>query len=159
MEIVSQARDYLKSQGVDQWQNGYPDASVFLSDMEKGNCWVFTCDDEIVGVIAISMGPESCYETMTEGKWLSEGAPYGVIHRSAVRSDFRGSGLASEMFALAEDLCLGMGAASMRVDTHRDNMTMRCFLEKCGYALCGVVYLDSGPEKGKERLAYEKVLK
>lgn len=158
MEIVSQARTFLKSQGVDQWQNGYPDASVFLADMDKGACWVFTCEDEIAGVIAISMGPESCYEDMREGKWLSEGTPYGVVHRTAVREDFRGSSLASEMLELAADLCRGMGAVSMRVDTHRDNLTMRRFLEKCGYVLCGVVYLDSGPEKGRERLAYEKVL-
>ncbi|MDU2111026.1 MAG: hypothetical protein E7E92_00735, partial [Clostridiales bacterium] len=28
MEIVKQAQEYFKSQGIDQWQNGYPNEEV-----------------------------------------------------------------------------------------------------------------------------------
>ena len=36
MEIVKQAQEYFKSQGIDQWQNGYPNEEVINNDIENG---------------------------------------------------------------------------------------------------------------------------
>ena len=33
MEIVKQAQRYLKDQGINQWQNNYPDKETIISSM------------------------------------------------------------------------------------------------------------------------------
>jgi tRNA (guanine-N1)-methyltransferase len=42
LRLAEDARAYLKSQGVDQWQNGYPAAIDILADIEREDGWLFT---------------------------------------------------------------------------------------------------------------------
>lgn len=154
--ILADAKEFLHSAGVNQWQQGYPQVSDFLHDMEEGRSWVFTHAGEVVGVLALSLLPEFCYE-MIRGAWLTEGV-YASLHRVAVRADMRGSGLAEEMFSFAADIALGRGAAGLRVDTHPDNQAMQGLLRKQGFSYCGKVYLEDHVERGAMRLAFEKVL-
>ena len=158
MEIVGDAQAFLRSCGVDQWQNGYPTAEAFENDIARGGCWVFTCKGETVGVATLLPGPESCYTPIYDGRWRTEGDNYFVIHRSAIRDGWRGSGLSGEIFSLCEELAAGFGAQSVRVDTHRDNAAMQGLLAKRGYERCGVILLEDGVEAGKERIAFEKLL-
>ena len=51
MEIIHQAQQSLAEQGVDQWQDGYPDEAAILRDMEKGYCHVAVeLPDKILGL-------------------------------------------------------------------------------------------------------------
>ena len=54
-------------------------------------------------------------------------------------------------------MCKKREIFAMRVDTHRENQTMRRFLEKRGYQFCGLVYYE-GKAGEAERLAYDKKL-
>lgn len=36
VEIINQAKAYLKENDIPQWQNGYPDACDVLDDIQKG---------------------------------------------------------------------------------------------------------------------------
>lgn len=38
VEIINQAKAYLKENDIPQWQNGYPDACDVLDDIQKGWC-------------------------------------------------------------------------------------------------------------------------
>lgn len=40
MEIIKQAQGYFKEQGIDQWQNGYPNPTVIKQDIEKKQSYV-----------------------------------------------------------------------------------------------------------------------
>ena len=84
------------------------------------------------------------YEKIYEGSWNSC-APYGVIHRIAVK--YRGRGIAD--FCFSE--CIKI-AGSIRIDTHVGNLPMRGMLEKNGFKYCGTIYLNDG----QSRCAYEK---
>ena len=152
LDILEQAKAYLRESGVDQWQEGYP------NDMEAGRGWIFECEGRPAGYECISMSPEECYRDI-DGAWLTEGENYAVIHRAMAAADFRHTKLASEMFSLAEDLAAGMGRQSVRVDTHRDNMAMNRLCEKLGYTFCGVVDLSSvDPAHDSKRNGYEKTI-
>ena len=157
MEIVGSAQRFLASQGLDQWQSGYPSRAEFERDIERGWCWVFEDEGEIVSVMAIVPEDDPSYAVI-DGAWLTPGGNYTGVHRVAVSEDCRGSGVARQMFALAEDLSLGWGRASLRIDTHPGNRPMQRLLAKCGFARCGSISLASGPEAGHERIAFEKVL-
>ncbi len=156
LAIAAEASEYLRQCGVDQWQDGFPGRDTLLGDIAAGGCWLFTHDGGSAGMICLYTDPEPDYDGI-DGAWRTDGAPYATIHRAAVRALFRGRGLADEMFQLCEDLALGRGYGSVRVDTHPDNRTMRRLLERRGYALCGQIILSLPIESDRRRLGYEKV--
>ena len=129
MEIVKQAQEYFKSQGIDQWQNNYPNDEVINNDINNGESYVMLDGDDIVATTVISFAKEKSYENILDGKWITNG-DYGVIHRIAVENTHKGKGL----------------------DTHEDNILMQSLLKKNGFEYCGIVYLEDG---GK-RVAFEK---
>lgn len=156
LAITAQAREYLRACGVDQWQDGFPNADTFRQDMAEGGCWLFTHDGDPAGVICLYETPDPYYADI-DGAWLTDGAPYATIHRSAVKDAYRGRGLAMEMMQLCEDIALGRGFGSVRIDTHEDNHAMQALLKKRDYTLCGTVYLCHGSGQPLKRLAFEKV--
>lgn len=158
MVVISQAQEFLRYKGVDQWQNGYPTSEIFESDIEKNECWIALIDEEVVGVLTLSFESEPVYVTIEEGEWLTTGAKSGVIHRSAVSNKYRGSGLADELFSLAENICKKTGMESVRIDTHEDNSNMRNLLKRRGFQPCGIVQVDVGSEHDPYRIGYEKIL-
>ncbi len=158
MGIVRQAQRYLRESGIDQWQDGYPNEAVLYSDVESGRGWVFECEGRIAGYVCISMDVEASYVHI-DGRWLTEGDNYAVVHRSMVGDDFRGSHLAAEMFSLAFDLAAGLGKQSVRVDTHRDNKAMNRLAQKLGFTFCGEVDVSlMDPGRDPRRNAYEKLI-
>ena len=157
MALITDARQFLNFSGVDQWQDDYPARQDFEEDIRQGACEVFFLDGALVGLISVLPGPEPDYAEIFDGAWLSE-LPYCSLHRSAVSHDYRGKGIAMQMFSFAENYVRKQGYRSIRVDTHRDNRAMRGLLDKRGFTYCGTVYLDRLPRVGYERVAYEKLL-
>ena len=160
LAILEQAKAYLRESGVDQWQEGYPNREAILDDIAAGRGWTFECvdDGEIAGYECVAMTPEVCYRSI-DGAWLTEGENYAVIHRAMAAAKYRGTMLATEMFGFAAELAAGLGKASVRVDTHRDNRAMNRLCTKLGYQFCGVVDLSSvDPAHDSLRNAYEKLI-
>ncbi|MDR1408183.1 MAG: GNAT family N-acetyltransferase [Tannerella sp.] len=153
MDIVRQAQASLKARGVDQWQNGYPSPEVILQDMAEAHACVATVDGRVVAMASIIFNDEPTYDEIFDGKWLSNGT-FVVVHRMAVDDRFRQSGVASFIFEQIEAMCRHRGIAAFKVDTHRDNLPMRRFLEKNGFTYCGIIFLQDG----NARVAYEKLI-
>jgi len=153
MEIIKQAQDYFKKNGIDQWQNQYPNTDTIKNDIKNGNSYVLVDEDNIVGTVAVVFTGEKTYENIYDGQWLSNGK-YATIHRIAVESSRKGQGVSKIILGFIEDMCAKMSIPSIKVDTHRNNLSMQRFLEKNGFQYCGIIYL----EDKSERLAFEKVL-
>ena len=156
--IFRQARNSLKKHRVDQWQGEYPNADAARADMERGEGYVMTYGGRTAAYFCLSPRPEPTYTGLTDGKWSREG-DYCVIHRSAVGSEFRGTGMADRMFAAAEELTRAMGVEDLRVDTHRHNEPMKALLKRRGFKYRGniLVHIEEGHDP--RRQAFEKVLK
>ena len=152
MEIVADAQSLLRDCGVDQWQDGYPTAEIILQDIVRNESYVVVNDGQIVGTAVISFAGEVTYNQI-DGRWINDN-PYAVIHRLAVRSTARGTGIAKQLFAYAEELCRERSIGDIRVDTHRDNNIMRNLLSVIGYKHCGEITLLSGAK----RIALQKEL-
>lgn len=153
MKIVKKAQNYLKDQGIDQWQNNYPNEVVIQNDIDNNEFYVLTENNSIIGIAALSFKVEETYNKIYEGKWITDNE-YGVIHRMAVDMDKKRSGLGSILLKEIEKICRNKDILSMKIDTHRMNKSMRSFLEKNGFEYCGIIYLKDG----NERVAFEKVL-
>lgn len=154
MKIIDSAKEYLKKQGLDQWQDGYPNDMVIENDVKAGISYVWVENSEIFGTTALSFDGEVTYEEIHEGNWKSN-QKYGVIHRMAVSEKAKGSGVAVQMMNDAEKICTQNKVYSIKVDTHENNKPMQRLLEKLGYEYCGIIYL----ENGDKRVAFEKLLK
>jgi ribosomal protein S18 acetylase RimI-like enzyme len=152
MAVFDEARDFLRRQGVDQWQNGYPSASVIGRDIENGDAYVMETGG-VAGYIAVCFGEEPSYARVYGGAWRYA-PPYAALHRVAVARRCRAGGLAVVMLCRAQALCAKAGMASIRIDTHRQNLPMQRFLRKNGFGFCGLIYL----EDGAERLAFDKAI-
>ena len=153
MKIIKQAQNYLREQGIDQWQNNYPNKWVIKKDIDNNNSYVLLKDNIIIGTVAVIFDGERTYNTIYNGQWLSNGE-YTTIHRLAVDSNYRGSGISSLILKNIEKMSLDRKIFSIKVDTHRGNMPMQYFLKNHGFKYCGIIYL----EDGNERLAFEKSL-
>lgn len=154
MRIIGQAQEYMRSQGIDQWQDGYPNESVFQEDIHNQESYVMEENGKILGTMAVLFRTEPTYEKIYEGVWKTENVPYAAIHRVAVDQDCKGKGIAGAMVLEAEKMCRERGIISIKNDTHRDNHSMQRMQAKNGFVYCGIIYL----ENGEERLAFEKIL-
>jgi len=153
MEIIKQAKAYLKVSGVDQWQDEYPNEEIIKQDVVDGYGYVLESEGRVVGTVALSFDGEPWYDNIYDGKWITN-EDFLVIHRLAVSDDVRGTDAALEMMRQAEKLCELRGVSSIKIDTHEDNVIMQKFVKKNGFEYCGMVILGSEGE----RLCYEKVL-
>ncbi|MGV9003816.1 GNAT family N-acetyltransferase [Flavobacterium sp.] len=155
LEIIGCAQKYLALQGINQWQNGYPNEAVLLDDMDREESYLVRNDaHQIIATAMFSIRGEPTYGVI-DGKWLTDAtAVYGVLHRMAVHDDYRGAGAAQFIFGHCEAYLKENNIESMRIDTHLDNKGMQQLLEKMGYRMCGKI----GLADGSMRLAYEKLL-
>ncbi len=157
LEMAADASEYLRFQGVDQWQNGYPSREAFARDISLGQGWLFTCGGKAAAYAALSMAHEDTYDTI-DGAWLTDMDGYAAVHRVMIAADYRGTGVGREIFSLAEDLAAGNGRVSVRVDTHRENGPMLGLLAKLGYRRCGVIRLVASDGNDPHRDAFEKIV-
>ncbi|MGU8378871.1 GNAT family N-acetyltransferase [Clostridium perfringens] len=153
VEIIELSKKYLKETKVDQWQDGYPAKEDLRRDIESGNSYVLTNKDEIVATTVISLDGESTYNSIFNGEWITN-EEYIVMHRVAVHNKYKGKGIFKELIKEAESLALNNDIFSIKIDTHRDNVSMQRAVVKNNFKRCGIIYL----EDGSERIAFEKVI-
>jgi GNAT superfamily N-acetyltransferase len=155
IEIINDAKEYLASSQIDQWQNGYPNAMQIEQDILKRESYVVLNDkNQIVATSMFTTNPEPTYENI-DGKWIyEETKKYGVIHRMAIKKEFRKFGLATLLFEEFHLQLKRNNIKSLKIDTHEDNKAMQTLIKKLGYQYCGIIYTSY---KAK-RLAFEKVI-
>ncbi|PTX17456.1 L-amino acid N-acyltransferase YncA [Halanaerobium congolense] len=153
MEIIQAAQQYLKEEGIDQWQNNYPNPESLKADIINKNSYLIEDKDKIIATAAVIFGDDPTYSYIEGGKWLSSGN-YGVIHRAAVAENYKGQGIVSEIFAQTYKLAAAKGITSIRIDTHSENKAMQRVIKKEGFQYCGIIYT----EDNSKRFAYEKLI-
>ena len=153
MSLINQAKNYFKRNHIDQWQNGYPNASTIRNDINARKSYVLTQDHRIIGTMYYAFEDDSDYHHIKNGHWLTN-SPYGVIHRVVVDESFKGHGLAHQLLSYGEKQLRAMNVKSIRMDTHLDNVSMQRFLHKNGFVYCGEISL----RKNEPRIAFEKIL-
>lgn len=150
MEIINQAKQYFKNNGIDQWQEGYPCEQSIETDISNGEAFVLEDQDKILGTCMVTIQGEPTYDII-DGQWLDD-EDYICVHRIAVDSQYKGSGLGTVI--LDQAVAMYPQYHSLRMDTHKDNLSMQRLLTKYGFQFCGIITLQSGAL----RRAYEKKL-
>ena len=153
MDLLRRVVTLMRAAGNLQWDESYPNESVFERDIHKGQLWVAEIDGSVAGVAALTTDQEPEY---TQVGWDVE-EPAVVVHRLAVDPAFRGAGVAAALMEKAEAVAAERGIAVLRVDTNTQNEATQRLFPKLGYALAGEIGLGFRP--GLRFFCYEKRLK
>lgn len=151
MEILDSGRAFQRQQGFTQWRDGYPAEGDVQRDIENGGAYLLTVDNTPAAYVYIGFDGDPAYP-LIEGSWRFD-EPYGVLHRVAISTNYRGMGLSGVLFQLSGELVKSRGFHVLRIDTHEDNKRMQHVLNKNGFSCCGHVL-----QNGEPRLAYDKKL-
>ena len=153
--IINDAKEYLASQKIDQWQNGYPNAEQVANDIKNNESYVVVNDEnEAIATAMFTTNPEPTYKII-DGNWnIDENEKYGVVHRMAIKKEFRKFGLATFMFHEFHMQLLEKNIKSLKIDTHEKNQGMQALIKKLGYTYCGIIYTNYHAK----RVAFEKVI-
>ena len=154
LDIIKDAQVLLKENGINQWQDGYPNATDILDDINLENGYVIINKQKIVGYCVIDYCGDSNYDIIYNGQFHSQ-HPYATIHRFAIKRNFQGQGLALEAFKLIDQLVSKNGFDTVRIDTHKDNQRMLKLVSTAGYQYCGIVRLNRSHD---QRLVFDKIL-
>lgn len=158
LSIINDAKSFLKNQGLDQWQYGYPNEASIIEDINNNCSYILIDKEEIVATAAIIFKNDPNYDSIYNGNWLSSDK-YIVIHRIATKANKRNNGYAKMIIDYAKEKIKEKGINSIRIDTHTKNIPMQKFLEKNGFTLCGIIYLNNEISEKNKRLAYEYIEK
>lgn len=150
-EMLQDAIERRRVDGSDQWQDGYPNLEVVLTDVEEGHGFVLIENNLVVAYAAVFLNDEPAYENI-EGEWLTNG-DFFVVHRVVVSKNALGTGKAKELINAIENLAKENEIPSIRMDTNFDNPAMLSIIEKLGYQYCGEVAM-----RGSARRAFEKII-
>ena len=153
--IINDAKEYLASQKIDQWQNGYPNTEQVANDIKNNESYVVINDEnEVIATAMFTTNPEPTYKII-DGNWnIDENEKYGVVHRMAIKKEFRKFGLATFMFHEFQMQLLEKKIKSLKIDTHEKNLGMQALIKKLGYTYCGIIYTNYHAK----RVAFEKVI-
>jgi ribosomal protein S18 acetylase RimI-like enzyme len=152
MALVRRVVPLMLAAGNRQWDEGYPNESVFERDIALEQLWVAETENGIAGIAALTMDQEPEYAQV--GWDMSAKAL--VVHRLAVDPAFRGAGVASALMQKAEEVAVGQEFDVVRVDTNTENAATQRLFPKLGYRLAGEIGLGMRP--GLRFFCYEKTI-
>jgi ribosomal protein S18 acetylase RimI-like enzyme len=155
LQIINDAKVYLKSKDIDQWQNGYPNQTQIEQDIANNESYVLINDEnQVIATSMFSIRPEPTYK-LIDGAWkINEKEKYGVIHRLAIDKNYRKKGIASYVLKEFHQKLMKQQIRSLKIDTHEDNHEMQYLVKKLGYVYCGIIFT----EYNAKRFAFEKVI-
>lgn len=153
MTLIRRIVPLMQAAGNRQWDDHYPNETVFQQDIDLAQLWVAELDGQLAGLAAITTDQEPEYAQV--GWDLSE--PAIVVHRLAVDPAVRGRGVAVQLMGQAERVARERGIDVLRVDTNTQNEATQRLFPKMGYQFAGEIGLGFRP--GLRFLCYEKRLR
>ena len=138
MDIYDLARVRMVNEGnLTQWDNREVFKTEIIDYINKKILYKVIENDEIVGYFAYIYDIEHAYDVIN-GKWLNQDK-YITIHKIA--SKYNNKGIGGFIIKYVIDRCKKEGIYNIKIDTHKNNLSMNKFLTNKGFINCGVISL------------------
>ena len=134
------ARDMFR-QGIDQWDERYPDREILAEDVESGDMTLGLLDGELACAYVVNREYDPEYEL---GAWEHTQGNFCVLHRLCVNPRMQGQGLARQAMARMEETAREQGFDSVRLDVFSQNLHAQRLYERLGYRRTGEVRFRKG---------------
>ena len=138
--------------GIDQWDDTYPDIETINQDLEKQNYYVVEEKGEIIGGINIDQNQDKTYLDID---WEDKSDSFLVVHRLGVKEEFWNKKIGKNLMLFTEKLVAEKGLRSIRLDTYSGNPKAMEFYIRLGYRELGSINLN--PNKN-EYYCFEKII-
>jgi len=139
--------------GIDQWDDTYPDIETINQDLEKQSYYVVEEKGEIIGGINIDQNQDKTYLDID---WEDKSDSFLVVHRLGVKEEFWNKKIGKDLMLFTEKLVMEKGLKSIRLDTYSGNPKAMEFYRRLGYTELGTINLK--PNKN-EYYCFEKIIK
>jgi len=139
LQLTRWCGQHMRENGIDQWDENYPDRSVLLQDIQSQTLFAYREAGEVLGVVVLNESQDAEYSAI---RWsTSEYDKNIVVHRLAVRPDRQGEGIARRLMDFAERWAREHHYNAIRLDTFSQNLRNQRFYQQRGYTNLGSVFL------------------
>lgn len=128
----------MNRQGLFNWNTAYPSGQV-VSDIEKGNLYIWSEDEIIVSALALDRDQPEGY---TEQNWKIKNVPYLVVHRLAVLPGLQNKGIGEKVMKDVIRIARQLSFKSIRLDVFTGNPGAVRLYEKLGYSGVGDIHFS-----------------
>jgi len=150
VDIFADAVRVMDENGINQWDEFYPNREDFEKDIAKNQMYLGEIQDKIASAFVLNQDSEAEY---CNGKWKYNSGLFMVIHRLCVNPSFQNQGIGTKTLNMIENMLRTDEIKAVRLDAFSLNPYARKMYEKLGYIRVGEVNW----RKGLFYL-YEKVL-
>ena len=157
-QIIMDAKKFIASYNSPQWQGNYPTKEVLIKDINTSSMHAYVDEGIIKGIIVLKkeftknyVNIDGCWEYPVSDDDL-------VIHRIAVKEEYRGLGLGVKLLEYAIEYARDNNLTHIKTDTHPLNIPMQKSCERVGFKRVGIVY-SMLEQLDKTRYAYELILR
>lgn len=131
----------MQENGIDQWDNLYPNSADIAADIANGDMWVGEEDGKILITFAVN---NDCEEEYDSCPWVYPDDPFIVVHRLAVNPKFRRQGVAKNAMEFVEREAKEKGIRTIRLDTFCKNTAGAKLYESLGFKVIGFAHWRKG---------------
>ena len=139
--------------GIDQWDESYPNTEVIMQDLIAQTYFVVTKNELIIAGINIDQNQDDTYLVLD---WKDKENQFLVVHRLAVKEEYWNKKIGKDLMLFTEKLVLEKRLNSVRLDTYSGNPKAMEFYRRLGYAELGSIDLKADKEK---YYCFEKIIK
>ncbi len=144
----------MRAEGIEQWDEVYPDAAVLSRDLSVGTLHVLREGGAIVGCLTLDTTHDPLWSGMA---WEVPAESAAVVHRLMVHPAAQGRGLARQLMAHAESLAKSRGFRAVHLDCFTANRAALGLYERLGYRRTGTATMRKGPFVCFEKLLAPEV--
>ncbi len=132
----------MRADGIEQWDEVYPDAAVFTRDLAAGTLHVMREGGGVIACLTLDTVHDPLWQGMA---WSAAGEPAAVVHRLMVHPAAQGRGLAKQFMLHAEVLARAKGFRAIHLDCFTANPAALALYERLGYRRTGMAQMRKGP--------------
>lgn len=141
-QVMALAREVIldmRRQGIDQWDEQYPDAATIRNDLTSSRTRLVLNRHSLIAYLCIDQDASPGYSGMP---W--RGATPAIVHRLMVHPQAQGHGLGRLLMGWAENLSKAIGYDSIRLDAFLKNPRALSLYRRLGYTQIGEVHFRKG---------------
>ncbi|MEC4113080.1 GNAT family N-acetyltransferase [Myroides pelagicus] len=140
LEVLEEVKQHMFYQGIDQWDEEYPNENIIHTDIKKEQAYIYTQNNKIIAYMVLNEEYDIEYNALN---WTTP-TSFIVIHRLFVKPTAQGKGISSQMIQYAEEYAKTNNYASIRFDAYSRNNTANAVYLKKNYRLVGTVQFRKG---------------
>lgn len=141
MQLLNAAKENMKENGLDQWDEIYPAISDVAKDIKEGTLTLVKQGGKLVAVYTLNKHQDAAYKF---GNFKDNSDNFIVLHRLCVKPEYRGMGIAARTLRYIDEEALKEGFSSIRLDVFTKNPRAVKLYESAGYSYAGDAYFRKG---------------